>query len=95
MAIPHAPALAKVVRALLHPLTPEFVRKRLNGPRQMLAILLRQIRSGVNRCGMKTLRLTAMLHLQGMVRWVEDPLPERHCERQIRRGRTSTSPRKR
>ena len=75
MAIPHAPALAKVVRALLHSLKTEFVRKRMNGPRQMLAILLTQISSGVNRVGMKTIRLTAMLHLQGMVRWVEDATP--------------------
>jgi hypothetical protein len=60
MAHPHAPALAKVVRAILNSLKTEFVRKRLTGPRQMLAVLLTQIHSGVNRVGMKTLRLMSM-----------------------------------
>jgi len=75
MAIPHAPALAKVVRAILHTLPTEFVRKRLNGPRQMLAVLLTQIHSGMNRTGMRATRLAAMQQLSGFLRWSSDHTP--------------------
>lgn len=75
MATPHAPALAKVVRAILHILPTEFVRNRLNGPRQLLALLLTQVHSGMNRIGMRATRLCAMQHLSGFLQWSSDHTP--------------------
>ena len=75
MALPHAPALATVVRAILHSLPTAFVRTRMNGPRQMLAVLLTQINSGMNRVGMKAVRLMTLQHLRGLVGWGPDATP--------------------
>ena len=57
MAYRHAPALAAVVRAILHSLPTQFKRKRLNGPRQTLFVLLAAIQSGVDRIGVRSVRL--------------------------------------
>lgn len=75
MAIHHAPALATVVRAILHLLPMKFVRKRLTGPRQLLMVLLTTIHSGVNRIGIRPARLLAMHHLGGFLDWQPGDMP--------------------
>lgn len=67
----HARALTLVVRAILHLLPLHYVRHRLNGPRQSLVMYLTSIQSGVDRCGVRSVRVQVMDRLGSSLGWVK------------------------
>ena len=75
MAHSHAPALAKVVQAILHHLKTKFVRARMNGPRQALLVLLATIQSGVDRIGIRSAKLEVMKRFDGVLGWTKEKVP--------------------
>ena len=66
---PHAHALATVVRALFTLLPMRYVRRRLNGPLQSLLVHLASIHTGVNRCGVRSVRLLVLDRLATSMGW--------------------------
>lgn len=71
----HAPALASVVRAILNHLPTKFRRARLNGPRQMLLLLLATIHSGIDRIGIRAAKLEILTRLDRAVGWSAEHVP--------------------
>lgn len=67
----HAHALTLVVRAILHLLPLHYVRRRLNGPRQSLVMYLSSIQSGVDRCGVRSMRLQVLDRLGASMGWAK------------------------
>lgn len=67
----HAHALTLVVRAILHLLPLHYVRRRLNGPRQSLVMYLSSIQSGVDRCGVRSMRVQVLDRLGASMGWVK------------------------
>lgn len=71
----HVAAAQRAAHRILHHLPTEYVRKRLTGPRQALLGLLISIQSGVNRIGMRPVRLGMIAHLDGMLGWTPEKTP--------------------
>jgi hypothetical protein len=67
----HARALTLVVRAILHLLPLHYVRRRLNGPRQSLVMYLTSIQSGVDRCGVRSVRVQVLDRLGASLGWAK------------------------
>lgn len=75
MAIPHASSLTAVVKIILHYLDTKYLRARLNGPRQSLIMLLTVIQSGVDRIGIKAVKIVAMDKMDRVLKWNKGAVP--------------------
>ena len=75
----HRSHLAKVARAILHHLPTKFVRNRANGPQQMLVVLLTIIHSGMNRGGIRSIRLDAASRFAEFIGWTDVPSTSSIC----------------
>jgi hypothetical protein len=71
----HVAAAQLAAQRILHHLPTEYLRKRLTGPRQALLALLISIQSGVNRIGLRPVRLSMIAHLDGMLGWTPQKTP--------------------
>jgi hypothetical protein len=60
---------------ILHHLPTAYLRERLTGPRQALMGMLISIQSGVNRIGLRPVRLGMIAHLDGMLGWTPQKTP--------------------
>ena len=67
--------LATVVRSILHHLDTKYLRKRCNGPRQSLIVLLTAIQSGMNRIGIRPTKIELGKRLSTALGWADGKMP--------------------